>query len=481
VISWNEKREECGVFGIYDSRKNVVDRIYYGLISLQHRGQEAAGVSIYDGSQLVTKKAVGLASENLRQEIRGLRGRVGIGHVRYSTVGTSSLANAQPFFIKRNGVTVAFAHNGNLVNFVHLRKRLKEAGVRLKSKCDAEIILQRFVSKYEATGDIFDSLADCVNEFEGAFSGVGITSRGEAFAVRDPYGFRPLCFGHTNGVAAFASESVALDINSIELKGDIQPGEALLVSDEGMERKRYASIARRAHCFFEYVYFSRPDSIIEGRSVHDVRFRLGVNLAKTHPADAEIVVPVPDTSRTAAEGFSQQSGIPVAEGLIKNRYIYRTFIMPRQRLRDLAVKLKLNPVRPVLKDRRVVLIDDSLVRGTTLKGIVSMLKRAGAKEVHVRITCPPIISPCFYGIDIATHKELIAARMEIDEIGRAIDADSLGYQTMEGLIDALGMPASDLCNACLTGVYPTPAAQNIADSMKELTLTRRVRYWEVEA
>ncbi len=476
-----EKREECGVFGIYDSRKNVVDRIYYGLISLQHRGQEAAGISVYNGGEVITKKAVGLASEGLHQEIKGLKGRVGIGHVRYSTVGTSSLANAQPFFLKRNGVTVAFAHNGNLVNFVDLRRSLKDSGVRLKSKCDAEIILQRFMARYESTGDIFHSLGECVSEFEGAFSGVGITSRGEAFAVRDPYGFRPLCFGHSNGVVAFASESVALDINNVELKGDIQPGEALVVSDEGMERKRYFDAKKRAHCFFEYVYFSRPDSIIDGRPVHDVRYRLGVNLAKTHPAAADIVVPVPDTSRTAAEGFSDESGIPVAEGLIKNRYIHRTFIMPRQRLRDLAVKLKLNPLRSVLKDKRVVLIDDSIVRGTTLKGIVNMLKKAGAAKVHVRITCPPIVSPCFYGIDIATHRELIAAQMSVDEIRQAIGADSLGYQTVDMLVDALGIPPSDLCNACLTGRYPTPQAQRIADSMKELTLGKRVRYWEVEA
>jgi amidophosphoribosyltransferase len=471
-------REECGVFAIHDKNEDVADRLYYGLMALQHRGQESTGISILNKKRLITRKFLGLASEALPPILHKLGGRLGIGHVRYSTVGTSTLINAQPFCVSEDGKKISFAHNGNIVNNIELRKWLTKHGRSLTSKSDAELIVKLLALELKKTSDIFSALESCATKIEGAFSAVMVTGDGKIIAARDPFGFKPLCEGEAGGAVAFASESVALDINGMKLSGDISPGEAVVASDDGIERKKFLSQKRRAHCMFEYVYFSRPDSIIDGRCVYEVRFKLGVNLAKTYEAEADVIVPVPDTSRTAAEGFSHETGIPVAEGLIKNRYVHRTFIMPRQKQRENATKIKLNPLKSVIEGRKIILIDDSIVRGTTSREIVNMLKKAGAREVHARITCPPIIAPCFYGIDIATHTELIAANRSLAEIQKIIGVDTLGYQTLDGLVNAIGLPKRDLCLACLTGLYPTAKAQEISDKMRRKTLSKRVRYWE---
>jgi amidophosphoribosyltransferase len=322
------------------------------------------------------------------------------------------------------------------------------------------------------------AIADCMNEVEGSYSAVFLTGEGELVAFRDPLGFRPLVWGEGEDAKMFASESVALDINNVENFSDVKPGEVIIVKDGNLEKNQACSAKEKAHCMFEYVYFSRPDSIIEGKTVYDVRMNLGRNLARTYHSEADVVIPVPDTSRPAAEGVGRELGIPVCEGLIKNRYVWRTFIMPEQKARDDAIKLKMNPIKSVMKDKHVILVDDSIVRGTTSRKIIELVKKSGAKKVELWITCPPIISPCFYGIDIATHRELIAANYSVEEIAKKINADSLCYQTIEGLVDAIGLKKEELCVACLTGRYPTPLAQSLADKLKTQTTVKR--YYEVE-
>ncbi len=468
-------RESCGVFGIYNfDKKNIVKNIYLGLMSLHHRGQESAGISLWSKSRIKTGKVYGLANEKLFAKMEKFNSKVGIGHVRYSTAGSSTLKDAQPI---SNG-NLSIAHNGNLVNNVQLRKQLIRDGIELKTRSDSELILSLLTSEKDRTGDLFETIKNSFAKLEGAFSLILLTNDGKIIAIRDPFGFRPLCEGEADGVVAFSSESIALDINDMNLSRDIQPGEMVIVDENGVQRKRYASYNRRSHCMFEYVYFSRADSILDGRSVYRIRFKLGINLAKTYETDADVIIPVPDTSRTAAEGLSHESGVPVAEGLIKNRYVQRTFIMPKQKQRDGAVRIKLNPLKTVLSGKRVLLVDDSIVRGTTLRNIVSMIRKSGAKEVHLRITCPPIISPCFYGIDIAFHEELIAVNKTLEEIRKTFMADTLGYQKIEGLIDAIGMPKEDLCLGCLTGQYPTPMAQELSCKLKGIARRKRTRYWE---
>jgi len=470
------------VFGAVSLDENITSRlIYRGLISLQHRGQESSGISILNESNIHLKKFSGLVTDSVPLSLLPqLKGRMGIGHVRYSTVGSGGLRDAQPFMLDYLKHGLVLAHNGNIVNYMGLRKELNEAGRRLSSTCDAEVILNVLGEELLKTKDLEDAVLGVMERVEGAYSTVAFTGDKEFIAFRDPHGFRPFCYGENQESKIFASESVALEINNAKLKSDVKPGELIISDEEGkIEKREVLPCKRCAHCMFEYVYFSRPDSIINGRCVYDARVELGKNLAKTYSSDADIIVPVPDTSRPAAEGISRETGIPVAEGLIKNRYIHRTFIMPSQKMRDEAVKVKLNPIRSVLKDKHIILVDDSIVRGTTSKKIVNLVKKAGAKKVDVWITCPPIISPCFYGIDIATHGELIAANNKIPEIEKAINADKLCYQTIQGLVKAIGFKKSELCMACLTGEYPTPTAQHIADNMKDQTSLKRIRYWEM--
>lgn len=477
-FSLESKKEACGVIGVYDPRKSIADKIFYGLMALQHRGQESSGIAVTEGyGKVYLRKAMGLVGVNLSlEELLLLSGRFGIGHVRYSTSGKSSLTEAQPF----NLDNTFLAYNGNIVNYRELKDYLTRRGVYLVSSSDTEVMLNILTRKYEETGDFFEALSEFARIIEGAYSATLLTDQGELLIFRDPHGFRPLCWGKAKETIIGASESVAVDVCGGSLVSAVQPGEALLISNSGVQRKWFMSCKKKAHCMFEYVYFSRPDSIIEGKSVYATRVNLGKNLAKNLDVEGDVIVPVPDTSRPATLGMSLESGVPAAEGLIKNRYIYRTFIMPRNSHRENAVKLKLNPLKPVLKDKKVILVDDSIVRGTTIGSIVRVIKEAGAREVHVRVTCPPVVSPCFYGIDIATHKELIASRMSIEEIGREIGADSLQYQTIEGLVNAIGFGREDLCMACLTGNYPTPKAQRLADQMKmKPVIEDDIRYVEL--
>jgi len=378
------KKDFCGIIGAYSRKEPIAEHVFYGLMALQHRGQESVGIAIADANKRVTlRKGMGLVEQNFTLgDLSLLEGRVGIGHVRYSTVGSSSLEDAQPFYLDTVKNGFALGHNGNFVNYIELKDALTKQNIRLTSRCDAEIFLRMLADRLQEKNHVFDALSESAQMIEGAYSAVCLTGEGELLAFRDPFGFKPLCYGEINDTLICASESVAIDMCGAELKSDIKPGEALMISDSGIEKRCFAPCVRRAHCMFEYVYFSRPDSVIEGKSVYEARLRLGANLAKNLSCSTDVIVPVPDTSRPAAEGLSRVSGIPVAEGLIKNRYVYRTFIMPRQALREDAVKIKLNPLRAVLRDRRVMLIDDSIVRGTTIKKIVRMVRRAGAREVH---------------------------------------------------------------------------------------------------
>ncbi|NYZ76065.1 amidophosphoribosyltransferase [Candidatus Micrarchaeota archaeon] len=480
-----ERREACGVFGIYSFRKDEVALpVYNGLIAIQHRGQDSAGIATFDGKSIHLKKGMGLTSDVFSEDdLLAMKGTIGIGSVRYPTCGTSSLRDAQPFKVDLPREGIAIAHNGNLVNFTALKDELNRGGMPVISSCDSEIILKVLADELNKTEDIFQAVSKVMKRLEGAYCEVVLTGRGELIAFRDPNGFRPLCFGRNEDCIIFASESVALDINDVELTEQVKPGEVIVVNEKGVERRLVAKSEKR-HCMFEYVYFSRPDSILDAGSVYNIRVELGKNLAKSHPANVDVIIPVPDTSRPAAEGFSRESGIKMEEGLIKNRYIMRTFIMPEQSIRDDAIKKKLNPLRAILKGKKIVVIDDSIVRGTTTNKLVKLLKGAGAKEVHVRITCPPIISPCFYGVDISSHSELIAFRCngDVEEIRKILGADSLGYQTIDGLAKAIGIGKENLCMACLNEDYPTPGAAKIAKEMKKRSgeeIKEKKRYWEI--
>ena len=385
---------------------------------------------------------------------------------------------ANPDLSVNDEVAVALAHNGNVVNVVELRAWLKERGRTLESTCDAEVLLKVFAEVLREEGDEERALSRLAELVEGSYSLVAQLGDGRQLYARDPYGFRPLALGRGDGKVAAASESCAFPVNDLELVRDVPPGTYVEVEGGSFKLREYCPRAREAHCMFEYVYFARPDSVIEGECVYEVRIRLGEKLAETYDfSDADVIVPVPDTSRPAALGISLKTGVPVVEGLIKNRYIGRTFIMPKQEQRENAVKLKLNPIRSVIAGKHVVLVDDSIVRGTTIRNILKLLR--SARKVTVAITCPPIIAPCFYGIDIACHAELIAARHGVEEIERIIGADRLCYQTIDGLVEAIGLGKERLCLACLTGEYPTPKAQELADKYKDVAFESRVRYWEV--
>jgi len=477
------KKEYCGVFGTVCQDENLTSGIIYnGLLSLQHRGQDSSGIAVLNDSTIKLKKFKGIVVDTIPKSfLTKTKGKVGVGHVRYTTVGSSKLSDAAPFKLNYPKRGIVFSHNGNIVNYMCLKKELAQNGRLIGSRCDAEMMVNVLAEELIKSKDYEDAILGLMERVEGAYSVASFTGEGDLLVFRDPNAFRPLCYGKTDGIRAFASESVALQTNKIELESDVKAGELIITNSDGMfERKQIFSSKNVSHCMFEYVYISRPDSVVDGKSVYDVRVRLGRNLAKTYAADADVIVPVPDTSRPAAKGISQETGIPYAEGLIKNRYIGRTFIMPNQVMRDNAVTVKLNPIKSVLKDKKVILVDDSIVRGTTSKKIVKLVKSAGPKSVDVWITCPPIISPCFYGIDISTHGELIAANNKVPQIEKIIGADKLCYQTIDGLVDSIGFDRSKLCMACLTGQYPTPMAQKIADKMKKQTSFKKIRYWERE-
>jgi amidophosphoribosyltransferase len=438
---------------------------YLSLYALQHRGQESAGIAASNGEKVHLHKAMGLVSDIFSADaLARLPGSIAIGHTRYSTTGDSALLNAQPIMVECNKGRIALAHNGNIINALEVRAQLEHAGSIFQTTSDTEVIVHLIARSKEQA--LPDAMADSLRRLEGAFSLVMLTPD-RIFAARDPRGFRPLVMGRIPGQAAhradtivFASETCAFDLIGAVYEREVKPGELVIVGPEGVHSRFYASQQPQSSCIFEHVYFSRPDSMVFGRAVQQTRDAMGRQLALESPVVADIVVPVPDSGVTAAMGFSHESGIPLQFGLIRNHYVGRTFIEPEQRVRDFGVKLKLNPVRHVLEGKRVVLIDDSIVRGTTSKKIVRMVRDAGAKEVHMRISCPPTISPCYYGVDTPSKNQLIAANKSVDEIREYIGADSLAYLSLEGLRRAAGEGDDKFyCTACYTGKYPT----NIVD------------------
>ena len=464
----DKAREECGVCGIYAPGSQVARLAFFALYALQHRGQESAGIATSDGRMAHIHKGLGLVSQVFNEEnLKYLQGDLAIGHNRYSTTGTPHLRNAQPYLIETALGPLGIAHNGNLTNAPALRRDLLDRGVGLVSSSDSEVITQMLAG---ASGDSWDErIADFMSRAQGAYS-LTILTRKAVYAARDPWGFRPLCLGQLNDSGwAVTSESCALGTIGANFVREIAPGEIVRLDANGVTTWQGVEPAsERALCVFEYIYFARPDSLLEGRSVHRVRRHLGERLAQEHPVDADMVLAIPDSATAHAIGFAHQSRIPFGEGLIKNRYIGRTFIQPDDRLRRMGVALKYNPLPDSLSGKRIVLVDDSIVRGTTSGPMVDLLRRAGATEVHMRVASPPIRHPCFMGVDMATREELIAHRLTEAEIARHINVDSLGYLSLEGLLEAVGRARGQHCLACFTGDYPVPALAGTGKDMFEL-------------
>jgi amidophosphoribosyltransferase len=448
--------DECGVCGVF-GHEEASKLVYLGLYALQHRGQESAGIVSSDGSELYLHRAMGEVEEIFQPGVlAGLPGNSAIGHTRYSTAGDKALLNAQPILIDCNKGKVAVGHNGNLTNASEWRRKLEHRGSIFQSNSDTEVIVHLLARS--PARNLSGALGDALNQVEGAYSLLVLTPD-EMYAVRDPRGFRPLNLGRLGDAWLVASETCAFDLLNAQYVREVEPGEMIRISRTGVESIRFAPEKPRQQCIFEHVYFSRPDSIIFGRSVNESREALGRQLAREHPVQADIVVPVPDSGVPAAVGFSLESGIPFRMGLIRNHYIGRTFIEPSQAIRNFGVKLKLNPIRGLIEGQRVVLVDDSIVRGTTSRKIVRMVREAGAKEVHVRVSCPPTISPCYYGVDTPTREELIASSNNPEEIRQFLGADSLGYVSIPGLKQAVNDTRGDYCTSCYTGVYPTDLVQ----------------------
>lgn len=443
----------CGVFGIHAPGRDVARLAYFALYALQHRGQESAGIAVTDGSRITAVRDLGLVSQVFDEStLETLRGDMAIGHARYSTTGSSQWQNAQPVVRHREGRTLALGHNGNLTNTTELREQLEAKGIRFESTSDTEVIAALIC---EHPGTLVEGVQEAISRISGAFAAV-VMDEERLIGFRDPDGIRPLVLGDLDGHPVLASESCALDLVGARVVRDVEPGEIVVLHPDGVESIRPADPHHPALCVFEFIYFARPDSRIDGQHLHGVRERMGERLAEEAPAEADIVIPVPDSGAPAAQGFARRSGIPYVDGLIKNRYVGRTFIQPEQAMRESGIRLKFNPMPDVLAGRRVVVVDDSIVRGTTTRKIVEMLRGAGATEVHLRISSPPIISPCFYGIDMATKDEMIAAAKSLEEIRVELDADSLAYLSLKGLEASTGHGDDRFCRACLTGRYPTP-------------------------
>ena len=447
-------REKCGIIGCAGQDPVATD-LYYGLRILQHRGQESAGIAVYDG-EVRAKRGMGLVHEVFtKEDLTSLQGAAGIGHVRYSTTGSSVLENAQPIVARTSYGDVALAHNGDIVNASELREDLSKKGWAFMTTSDSEVIIRLLANELVSSGDPRRALKEFTSRLNGAYS-LALLINDTVYAIRDPYAIRPLCIGERDGHMMIASESVVFDALGYKFLRDLRPGEIVELHPRSFESFRLPHPNHTAHCMFEWVYFARPDSVLDNRLVYDARVKIGEQLAREHPVPADIVVPVPESGRAQAQGYARISGLPVVEGLIKNRYIERTFIMPEQTDREVGVMLKLNPIRSAVKGKRIVLIDDSIVRGTTIRKIVQILRLAGAREIHVRIGCPPIRFPCFLGIDMKTRDQFIANEKTVPEIGEFITADSLGYLSMRGMIAALKHPRDDLCIGCLNGQYPVP-------------------------
>src|SRR4029078_13209197 len=467
---FDELHEECGVFAIY-GHPEAANLAYLGLYALQHRGQESAGIASSDGRLIHTHRGIGQVADLFTPEVLGgLPGEMAIGHTRYATAGDGGMLNAQPFTVNCNKGQVAVAHNGNITNAAELRRELEREGSIFQASSDTEVILHLVARSRERT--LPGALREALLQREAPFSLVFL-AEDRIIIPRDPHGFRPLAFGQmelSGGSICyvFASETCAFDLINAVYLGDVEPGEMVIVSQDGMTRERYAPVRAHSHCVFEHVYFSRPDSFVFGRPVEESREQLGRLLAQEHGIEADIVVPVPDSGVAAALGYSSESGIPFRQALIRNHYVGRTFIEPSQAIRDFGVKLKLKPVRPVLAAERVVLVDDSIVRGTTSRKIVRMVRNAGAREVHLRLSCPPAVSPCFYGVDTPIKSELIAANHTVEEIRRFVEADTLGYLSQGALREAVSDTKHEFCYPCYSGNYPTELV-NIEELMAAKT------------
>ncbi|EAF1768873.1 amidophosphoribosyltransferase [Listeria monocytogenes] len=462
--------EECGIFGIWD-HPNAAEITYYGLHSLQHRGQEGAGIVSTDGEILKGHRNLGLLADVFKHgELDDLKGKAAIGHVRYATAGQKNLGNVQPFLFHFHSSSLALAHNGNLVNAKSLRRELEEEGAIFQTSSDTEVLVH--LIKRSHTGDFVEDLKVALNKVKGGFAYMLLTED-TMYAALDPNGFRPLSIGRIGDSYVVASETCAFETVGAEFVRDVEPGELIIINDDGLRIEKFTENVKHSICSMEYIYFARPDSNIAGINVHSARKRSGKRLAKEAFIDADVVTGVPDSSISAAIGYAEEAGLPYELGLIKNRYVARTFIQPSQELREQGVRMKLSAVRGVVEGKRVVMIDDSIVRGTTSKRIVQLLREAGAAEVHVRIASPPLAYPCFYGIDIQTRNELIASNYSVDEICRIIGADSLEYLSEEGLVDSIGRPYPNepyggLCMAYFNGDYPTPLYDYEAEYLASL-------------
>jgi len=451
--------ECCGVFGVYAPNEDVARLTFFALFALQHRGQESAGIATTNGKGLQVYAKMGLVSQVFSEDsLTRLSGDIAIGHNRYSTRGSSRIINVQPIIVGSGSNTMGIAHNGNIVNAEHLYQELSDQGYTFHTSTDSEVIANLILSAPDK--DWVDKIRYAMHRLQGAYS-LTIMTDHSLFGVRDPFGVRPLCLGSINGGWVIASESCALDHIGASFIREVEPGEIISITGNGVDSYQEEG-SRRGLCIFEYIYFARPDSIINGRLLYPARQAMGEGLAQEHAVDADLVMGVPDSATAAGIGYAQKSGIPLAEGLIKNRYVGRTFIEPDQRIRDLGVKLKFNPLPQMLDGKRVVVVDDSIVRGTTTPQVVKLLRRAGAREVHMRICAPPLRYPCFFGVDMATQWELIAAQKAIPEIRDFIGADSLGYLSIDGLIKAVALPRDIFCLACFTGDYPIPVQLGMA-------------------
>ena len=463
-------REACGVFGIY-GHPEAANLAYLGIYAMQHRGQESAGIASSDGQLVRAHRAMGHVADVFNAPVLAtLPGTMAISHVRYSTTGSSHISNAQPFLIDCAHGQIAIGHNGNLVNARELRDDLVREGSIFQTNSDTEVVLHLYARSRAGTLD--QAIVDSVSQVRGAFSFVMLTND-RLIAVRDPHGFRPLALGRLGDAWVVCSETCAMDLIGATYERDVEPGEVLIIGPSGVKSLHPFAPARLAHCVFEHVYFARPDSYVFGQSVNEVRTNLGRILAREAPVDADVIVPIPDSGVCAAVGYAEESGIPMRMGLIRNHYVGRTFIQPQQSIRHFGVRVKLNPVRSILEGKRVVLIDDSIVRGTTSRKIVRMVKAAGAREVHMRISCPPTISPCFYGVDTPQRSELIAATHTLPEIRKYLDAESLSYLSLEGMLSAVGDGRASYCTSCYTGNYPVAFPRN-EQAYLQLTLKPHV-------
>jgi len=465
-------RDECGVFGVHGPGQDVSRLTYFGLFALQHRGQESAGIAVTDGADISCSTGMGLVSLVFVEErLAELQGIAALGHVRYSTTGSSVEANAQPILVNSEFGPLAIAHNGNIVNAWELRQELEAQGVLFTSSSDSEVIARLVAANLER--GILGAIETTMARAQGAYS-LGLLFEDKLIGVRDPWGVRPLCLGRINDrTLVLASESCALAVVGAQLEREVEPGEVVFLSSAGVEPHQPFQEETPALCIFEYVYLARPDSLLYGKTVYDVRRRMGHLLAREHPAEADVVVPVPLTGIPIALGYSEASGTHFTEGFIMNRYVQRTFIQPDQRMRELGVRMKFSPLAHNVAGRRVVMVEDSIVRGTSTMQLVRMLRDAGARQVHVRIASPPIRYPCFYGIDTPDPARLVASHMSVEEIRRLIGADSLGYLSLDSLVEAVGLPKRVFCHACFTGKYPIqlPARTKITKAILETGVT----------